>query len=207
MNYIHRTLLTIILLALSACGGGSEPTRIVFIGNSLTLVPASPEQDWPESKGMAASSPDKDYAHIVASHFRAELSASNFADLERHPAASTPRIREFTGSINSGTWVVIELGDNAAPGGSDEFTTAYRALLTAASAGAKLSCVSTWWQDDAKDAMIRSECEAQGGKFVYIGDIYPTRLDTGTFSHPGINNHPHDWSMNEIAIRVIKSLQ
>ena len=39
--------------------------RILFVGNSITLHDARESLGWPNFCGMAASTPEKDYVHII----------------------------------------------------------------------------------------------------------------------------------------------
>ena len=46
--------------------GHMKADRILVLGNSITLIPPSPKDGWPNNCGLAASVPEKDYIHIVA---------------------------------------------------------------------------------------------------------------------------------------------
>ena len=62
--------------------------------------------------------------------------------------------------------------------------------------------------DPDADAVIKDVCAAQGGRYIYIGDIYPTRTDV---IPPGENRaitlHPHDPSMAAIAGRILSQFK
>jgi Rieske Fe-S protein len=69
-------------------------------------------------------------------------------------------------------------------------------------------CVSTWWEEPSKDAVIASACEAHGGRYVYIGDILTDpanrdRLEGPQYTDASVQDHPHDWSMARIAERIV----
>ena len=231
-----RTFITLALLCtLVACGGGgdSDPgaapapadhvpaASLAIIGNSITFVPRTPGL-WEHDGGMAASDADHDYAHLVARGMSiASPLITNFADLERNPAdainkidTATPvkeQIATVTAGIDAKTAVVIQLGDNAAPADLAQFGAAYAALLDAASARLALVCVSTFWEHTGKDAVIKAACEAHGGSYVYIGDIFrdPANrdlLDGPQYANATVKAHPHDWSMARIAERVLSAL-
>lgn len=214
-----KTTLAILALAcLQACGGGSDApapraAQLMVIGNSLATHPITASLGWDHVSGMAASDAAHDYAHLVAAARGESVVARNFASLERNPAdpintidTTTPMkllIESFVAGIDVSTDVVVQLGDNAPVGGSADFTTNYMALLDALPPHRSLVCVSTWWQDDAKDAMIKASCAAAGGVYVYIGDIYPTRKDViPAGQNSGVAEHPHDPSMAAIAARI-----
>ena len=155
---------------------------------------------------MAASAPEKDFAHLTAAALHLPLTALNFSPLEKDPPGNVWQIPSYVQGATSRTAVVVELGDNVAEGGAPAFAPAYSALLDSLHV-AKLVCVSTWWRDDAKDAVIRQACTNHGGTFVFIGDIYPARADDiGRYANVDVDRHPHDWSMQHIAARVTAAL-
>ena len=149
---------------------------LLVIGNSITKIGPNADLGWTGDWGMAASSPDKDFAHLTAAALHLPLTAENFSPLEKDPPGNVWQIPSYVQTATSRTAVVVELGDNVAAGGATVFAPAYNALLDSLHV-AKLVCVSTWWRDDAKDAVIQQGCAAHGGTYVFIGDIYPTRAD------------------------------
>lgn len=214
-----KILCAALALVLVACGGGSndappgpKPTSLVVIGNSLAFVPDQP--GWSPGRGMAATSVATDYVHVLAAELGiAQPVARNFASLERNADdpvnaidLTTPiadQIKVQTTGIDVATAVVVELGDNSPSGQSATFATNYGLLLDALPAHHSLTCVSTWWEDAAKDATIKAACKAHGGTFVFIGDIYPARKDVAApGENPAIWAHPHDPSMASIAARI-----
>jgi len=221
-SLLRPALASLITAVLTACGGGGSdaepappappatvglpaPTSLVVIGNSITMHPISEAIQWNHASGMAASDAAHDYAHLIAAGLGLPtVSARNVALLERAETADLSLIPAATSGIDAQTAVVVQLGDNAVVTGSPAFTASYVALLDAVSARQSLICLSTWWWDSGKDAMIKAQCEAHGGHYVYIGDIYPTRADViPADEHPAIVDHPHDASMAVIAQRVL----
>jgi hypothetical protein len=187
---------------------GFSSIKGVFIGNSISYSFPTATLQWNHASGMAASSAQTDYAHMTAAALNIGApSITNFAGLERDPATNVPVIPQVTAGIDSSTAVTIELGDNATAADLPAFSTAYNSLLDAASHGRSLVCVSTWWQDASKDATIKSACESHGGTYVYIGDVRTDpanrdHLDGPQYADASVNDHPHDWSMAQIAARI-----
>lgn len=196
-------------VALLAVAPGTAGPKAVFIGNSITYSIATPSMGWDHTSGMSASSTETDFAHLVAAALGIESpSVTNFSALERDPAANKWLIPDYTAVIDEATAVTIELGDNVALARLSEFADAYDALLAAADRGRSLVCVSTWWKEPSKDAVIASACEAHGGSYVYIGDILTDpanrdRLEGPQYTDPSVQDHPHDWSMARIAERIV----
>lgn len=189
----------------------AKATHIAFIGNSLTLHPANKELDWPNHWGMAASAQARDYAHLTGAALKLPVSVFSFSSLEQDPVANVGRIAEVAPRIDATTLVVVELGDNVQPARLAPFAGAYNALLTTASRGLRLVCLSTWWRNPSTDAVIRQQCMLRGGRYVDIGDIYsdPASGDRqgARFANAAVNAHPHDWGMARIAERVAAALR
>lgn len=179
---------------------------LLIIGNSITRMPPSAEMGWPGEWGMAASAPEKDFAHLTAAALNLPLTALNFSQLEKDPLGNLWQIPSYVQSATLRTAAVVELGDNALTSSVSIFAIGYGSLLDALHAG-KLVCVSTWWRDEAKDAVIEQACKSHGGRYVFIGDIYPQRGDDiGRFANADVDRHPHDWSMQVIATRVTAAI-
>ena len=72
--------------AAESCAGG---VKIVFIGNSITIHAVMPEIGWHHEWGMAASSKENDYVHLVIRGIEretgrpADARIRNLADFER----------------------------------------------------------------------------------------------------------------------------
>ncbi len=208
---------TVTALTLSACGGGGEsspppeqpPLQLLIYGNRITTQMPLPDIGWARNTGMAASDLDHSYAVQVAVGYHHEpLFIQNFEQLETDPARAIREIPAWTSAISDQTVVVLQFGDIApGTGASAEFTSSFNALVSTASHGRTLVCVSTWIEDQGKDAMMRAACEANGGRWVYIGDIYPHRVDViPVGENPAIARMPHDPSMAEIARRVLMKI-
>lgn len=201
---MRHMITTLLCLLLAACGGGggdddapaqplaAKHTDLLVIGNSITRHPPLASIAWAGDWGMAASSRDRDFAHLVGAGLGLPVTATNAAQLERDPSAPLPDWQ-----VGPGTVVVLELGDNGLPA-------RYADIVAAVRGGASLTCLSTYWEKPERDAVIKATCEAAGGRYVYIGDIYPTRQDVmGPELHSFVVSHPGDWSMARIAERVL----
>lgn len=222
---MKTTLAILLAFALAACGGGGSDapaapekpahaasTSLVVIGNSLTMHPPRPDIGWLNDWGMASSTRQADFAHVSAAALGLPLEVHNISGLETSPDAYVPHIPDVTGSITATTAVVIELGDNVQPENLPAWGPAYAELLKVAARGNALLCLSTWWSDPRKDIVIKAQCEASGGTYVYIGDILTDPqnrdlIDGPQFTDPGVQAHPHDWGMRRIGLRVAAALQ
>jgi hypothetical protein len=191
------------------------------LGNSLTYAPATPSIPWDHSSGMAASDEAHDFAHLVGAALGAVVTATNVSRQGIEGTGALDPINTVTGgpvadviaqnteAIDARTAVVVQLGDNVQPDYLPTFGVVYGQLLDAiARKGGRLVCVSTWWRDASKDSVMQSACTIRGGRWVDIGDVYPVRKDdVGRYSNASVDAHPHDWSMAQIADRVISVLR
>lgn len=208
-----KKLIAVLSIVLAACGGGGDdttsaqqsaaPGKLLIVGNSLTTHPPLPDRGWLGNWGMAASTASKDYAHLVAASLGMTLDARHTSPLEMDPAANASLASGY--GVTASDVVVVELGDNVAD--LSTFRPYYAKLLDDVKGAKKLACTSTWWRRPVVDDAMRAECEARGGRWVFIGDIYPMALDPQEYADASIQAHPHDASMRVIADRVAAALR
>lgn len=196
---------------LVACGGGgsaSVPADLAVIGNSITHHDPSPAIGWGGNWGMAVASADKDFAHIVSQATGLPLTASNFAGLERTPDDAS-LIDQAVAGVSAGTVVVVELGDNVPGGALPAFTVAYGKLLDRLSGAHAVVCVSTWWGSPEVDAVMSDACRKRGFRWADIGDLKHSPANTdapGRYVNAAVDDHPHEWGMSQIAVRILGAL-
>lgn len=234
MNKLLTLGASALLSLLAACGGGGDsapgapaegprPAHLVVIGNSIARHGPAPDIGWTHDSGMAASSASTDYAHLVAAGLGiASPTVINFADLERNPLdvinaidTTTPLLQQIaanTSGIDERTAVVVQLSDNAPVETMPDFSVAYADLLVAAAKRQVLVCVGSFWFAPEKDAVVKAACEANGGRYVYIGDLRTSpanrdQIEGPQYSNAAVQSHPHDWSMARIAERVLAALE
>ena len=202
-----------------------DNTEIAFIGNSLTYHQDSAELGWYESHGMAAKYESTDYVHVT---LRELVTASenayirNFYPFESDDSVTKRHIDSLTPVLaKHPKIVVVQLGDNVELNKKQKiqsvfnlynFWSAYGDLMGAIkNSDAQIYCVSTWWQSDWKDRVIKRRCESAGGTYVYIGDIYtdPKNTDRNTVDYPSpmVDSHPKDYGMKEIADRLVAAIK
>lgn len=197
--------------------GTVSATSLLVVGNSLTRHAPAKELDWHGDWGMAASSPDRDYVHLLA----AKLEAQTREKVEVRFVAGYPlEVDFFKGaskkpvnvSSNSFDYVVLEIGDNVnfKNGSLKKFTLRYTNLLESLKKGLKprgqLVCLGKWWANVAVDKQIKRACELHGGKFVGLSGISSLfgakAKDERAISNVGVGEHPSDVGMHKIADAV-----
>ena len=159
---------------------------------------------------MAAPSAEEDYSHLVASRLNIPLSVYNLG-IESDPSGSMSEILAISTKVGPDTDVVLEFGDNVHLISAETFGSAYDHLAASLAKGNSLVCVSTFWENPDIDKVIKARCEAHGGRYAFIGDIFtdpdnPDRKST-QYSDWMVNIHPQVWGHAHIAERVLLQLQ
>jgi len=184
--------------------------RLLVLGNSLVF--SVPSASWGGSWGVAASAPERDFAHLLADRLGAELTADTIYPFEQQYAAPG----KWRGQIGRhasppAQWVVIKVGDNVATGNLPAYETALAEMISTVRGDAMVICVGTWYPRPADvDASTRRVCEASGARFVPIADLYfsfPNHaLSERYYQDSGVGSHPGDAGMERIAERVHREI-
>lgn len=191
----------------------SGQVKIAFIGNSITLHGPASEIGWHNNNGMAASAIEYDYCHALLDmlDIRSEQAfIVNFAEAERESicdAKITRSIENLLGE-NKPQITVIQLGDNVS---NDQqlkhFSENLQLLASAAKKNSEhVIILSTWWESAAKDQVIKEISISTGSTYLYIGDLFNSKKNTDRekkeYNHAGVDNHPREWGMSQIADRI-----
>lgn len=196
--------------------------KIMILGNSITRHGIKHDIGWHINCGMAASSEDKDFAHILLARVKeanggtaAENMIGNIATFERqHATMDIPAFMkayyDFKPEI-----LVLAINENVANLATPEQQTAYREglkkmLQPFKDGGTKLYARSSFWPNAVKDGILREVTEWYGGVYV---DISALAKDQGSyarserhFDHQGVANHPGDKGMLGIADYIWKAM-
>ncbi|MEI6390793.1 MAG: beta-L-arabinofuranosidase domain-containing protein [Verrucomicrobiota bacterium] len=196
--------------------------RILFLGNSITLHGPKPDIGWTGNWGMAASSEDKDYVHLVTSALAQQTGATpqimvrNIADFERNYAtydvdAQMKDIFAFDPDL-----VVLAIGENVPALGSEaakaQFKTGVMNILRCGLAKRHPLVVvrSCFWADAAKDQVLSQACQEAGGIFVNVGPLGRVAANAArserSFTHDGVAGHPGDQGMKALAEAIVQAI-
>jgi lysophospholipase L1-like esterase len=189
--------------------------KILFLGNSITLHGPAPHIGWHGNWGMAATSQEKDYVHLIlgklaaATGKQSKVHIKNAADFERNfndydLAAGLKEELDFQADV-----IIIALGENAVSLNTDElrsqFHTAFTNLLDIFKKQGRPAIFvrGTFWLDEDKNSIMKKACEESGGFFV---DNSKLGEDEANFArserkidHSGVAGHPGDKGMQAIA--------
>jgi alpha-galactosidase len=222
---MSRILLTIIaLLSFSATASAqAQPQKILFVGNSITKHGPKADIDWHGNWGMAATSEDKDYVHLVTKSLSAkhgaqpEILVKNVADFERAHVGYDIAGKFADAAAFKADLIILCIGENVAalktPEAQADYQAQVTALLKALKTNPKAAIIvrSSFWSNPAKDSAMRQACEAVGGTFVDIGALSKDEQNYARserpYKHAGVANHPGDRGMAAIAEAIVKGVK
>ena len=213
--------------------GNIKADRILFLGNSITFTKHDPSEReiWKLDCGMAASAPEKDYAHLVASYIAAAnqdrapaMKADNFwllGQYEQKYADYQPEVelREYL------DWqpdiLVIGIGENIenldTPAKEAAFAKSFRGLLETF----KKKCNPALFvrgrfmgRNPVQERIMKQCCEEMGGVFVSMDALSGDPLnyaaaekDTTHYTDGGMLAHPGDRGMKAIADALFEAMK
>jgi hypothetical protein len=184
--------------------------KILILGNSITRHQPAPKLGWYGDWGMAASSRDKDFVHILEKKFHevykpAVVHFENIAVFERaYWKYHLPRfdsLRSFDPDL-----IILRIGENV---NSDSlkkynFETHYQSLINYfinSDPRTKILCVSSFWKKDQVDTLIEKASNTKNCYYLKISQLSKdsTNMAVGKFENKGVAMHPSDKGMSAIA--------
>ncbi len=192
--------------------------RILFVGNSITRHGYKPEIGWYGVYGMAASSEDKDYVHLLAKRIPEVTEDPAFcvcqcSDWERCYKDENYNMSIFDPARDFGAdIIVIRIMENV-PGKEfepDTFRTAYKRFIDYFNSTGKAQIVLTtsFWKHPG-DPEIVKVAEERGCKCANLGELGEDKSmkAIGLFEHSGVANHPGDKGMAAIADAIFEIME
>ena len=222
MLRLSLALLTVLTFVPTAFAQ-AKPQKILFIGNSITKHAPKADIDWHGNWGMAATSEDKDYVHLVAKALAAKQGATpetmvkNIADFERNHIGYdiAGKFADATGF--KADLIILCIGENVpalkTPEAQAKFQEQVTALLKTLKSNPQAAIIvrSSFWANEAKDTAMRKACEAVGGTFVDITTLSKNEKNYArserSFKFAGVANHPGDRGMASIAEAIVKAVK
>ena len=192
--------------------------KVLVYGNSIALHGPKPDIGWTNNCGMAASAPDKDFAHLVVAGLEAKLGKKadfrirNVAAFERNFTTNVATAVEVADDIAwQPDYVVVAVGENV-PKIGDSNSSAYRQFLADIARpfverGSKVVLRSPFWKNDAKAACTACAASDAGALYVDAGPLGAKRENKaiGLFKHGGVANHPGDLGMRRLADQILEA--
>ncbi len=196
-------------------GAPKASPRILIMGNSITKHEPLAEIGWYNNWGMAASSQEKDYVHRLMTKIRERRPNATFCivqaavwevsytdcDFDKHFADA----KDFCPDI-----IVCAISSNIRDElfDHDAFMVNMGKLhdYLGMRDGVRLVQTTSFFNNERKNAAIKDYVAGRGGDLVYISDLPsdPSNLAIGEYEHEGIQHHPGDKGMEEMASRIFE---
>jgi lysophospholipase L1-like esterase len=206
-----------LLTCLSMSMSYADTPKVVYIGNSITNHGPSANIGWNGNWGMAASSADKDYVHLVSKG----LNTTNYKlgdgiHLEKEFAnldlSKYNNNRDFQPDI-----IVVRVGENAT-GVNTSTRNAFKESVKKVvnhirgnRSDVKVIVATTFWRESQyvqQNTALREASIELGAKTVELSDLHdkPGMTAAGLFQDTGVASHPSDAGMSAIAQRILVAL-
>ncbi len=196
---------------------GDEGPKIIFAGNSITRHGVKEDIGWFGDWGMAASSIDKDYVHIlmkmVSEKIKARFCVAQVSRWEMQYNTGENVFEDFTPARDFDADIIItRFVENCPHNDSyDEFFyKKFEEFINYLNKSGKSKIIITtgFWHHPA-DEQLRIYAKNNNLPLVELGDL--GELDEmkaiGLFDHGGVANHPGDKGMEVIADRIWEVLE
>ena len=192
-------------------------TRVMFVGNSITLHGIRPEIGWYHEWGMAASAKDKDYVHLLETKIKqldpnATFCVCQVAEWERRYKEGSSVLSQYEAArAFNADLIILRFIENVPKDGyeSDTFLRELDALVNYlnVTGKAKLIITTGFWRHPG-DNDIRTYANEKGIPCVELGDLGENEQmkAIGLFEHKGVANHPGDMGMMEISSRIMEAI-
>ena len=206
-------------------GSDRGGVKVVFLGNSITLHGPCAKIGWTNNWGMAASAAEKDYVHLVAQGVAREFGRradivriQNLCEWEKNYRTYDFSQLDDVVALKPDV-LVVALGENT-PHFTNEadqvaFRDSFKRLLGRFMENRDLKPLSVvrgcWWPSEGsrrKDEAMAHAASDFAIPFVKADLWGDPGMDAsnGEFSHPGVQAHPGDRGMAEIANRILEGL-
>lgn len=192
--------------------------KILFVGNSITRHDVKESIGWFGNYGMAASSEDKDYVHLLASkvshkHPDAAFCVCQGAEWERSHQKNEENLEMFEAAKDFGADIIVFRLIENCPGqdlNAELFIEKFNELIDYLSEKnpAKIIITSSFWKHFG-DSLLEQIAKMRDCAFVYLGDLGEdeSMMAIGKFEHSGVAAHPGDKGMQTIADRIYNELE
>ena len=190
--------------------------KFLVIGNSITLHHKS--SYWNSEHGMAATSQDKDFVHLLASNLEMEPVYLHFSDFEVLAHDREQLLHLLDKYLDDKySFVVVQLGDNVAD--STTWEEDYKALLAKLRTEIGTTCLITvgnFWENKKVDTQLFHASMEYMATFIPLIDIHKqskyqaglnftvTNLEGEEMivKHNGVALHPGNTGMKVIATKI-----
>lgn len=193
-----------------------KPLKLLFVGNSITFSSPNPNIGWCGNWGMAASSAENDYAHLLAAklvEYGMDLSletrnvAAWEAKFQDFDLSKLQFLRDYDADI-----ILVRLGDNvseeaAVTGDLGEHLKELIKFIDG-ERPSKVVVTDSFFTYPRTNQELREAAQESGYFFCSITDLFRVEnLALSEYEDKGVGMHPSDKGMGEIAKRLFACLE
>lgn len=195
--------------------GENTGVRVMFLGNSITFHDLKPSIGWHHRWGMAATSQDRDYVHLLMEKIKCVdpnavfcICQGGYWELNYKKGEGIYSVFEKARDFGADV-IVMRLIENCRQNEleGEEFKKALMSFLSYLSGDKKPRVILTtgFWHHK-RDVCIRELAVENGLELVELGDLGEDddMKAIGLFEHDGVANHPGDKGMQAIADRIFE---
>ena len=196
----------------------SKGLKVMFAGNSITLHGPAPSIGWFNNWGMAASSEDNDYVHVLMDKIKETTPDASFcvcqvAGWESNYKNGEEKFDLYESARNFNADIIVtRFIENCA--GKDFEPTVFKnemsKLLSYLNPDNKAKFVMTtgFWHHPGDEA-IEEYAKENNYPLARLGDLGQDdkMMAKGLFDHSGVAMHPGDLGMKNIADRIYEKLK
>lgn len=192
--------------------------RILFVGNSITRHGVLESIGWYNDFGMAASSAEKDYVHLIKKWTEQKnpdtaICICQASDWERGYADEGWSNERYSAARNfNADYIIFRLIENVKYDNFNHtvFTEAVRKFLDYLNPGSRAQVIMTtgFWRHTGDVDLVRIAKE-DGYALAELGVLGDddSMKAIGLFEHTGVANHPDDKGMSAIAEAIENLIQ
>jgi len=179
--------------------------RIVILGNSIVQQPAAPATGWRNNWGMAATTQEKDFVHLLIRDLRRVgtgviVQFRNIAAFERNY-----RTYDLSGldSFRGADLYIFKLCENV-PDPADDYTIYYKRLIDHLNKPESINIIVDGFWGRKLNRVLRSFAASNGYPFIRNSDLSDDKanMSLDQFRDHAVGLHPSDQGMQKIESRI-----
>jgi hypothetical protein len=189
-----------------------QVTRILILGNSIVKHSPSSAIGWNGNWGMAASSADSDFIHILVRDIKTKdtscsVAYRNIADFEQNyrtfELSSLDSLKNIKPDI-----IIMRIGENVNDSAGEEFVKKYNDLINYVKTDNSVIVITDgFWPKKNVNHLIKNYASDNRYTFISMSNLStPENEARGLFANQGVAMHPNNKGMRKIANRLWKYL-
>lgn len=188
--------------------------RVLILGNSITIHNTAPKIGWYGNWGMAASSEENDFVHLLKKeleqkHNRLELRAINIANTFERCYENVDTLNFIESKTFNANLIIIRLGENIDENlfNENKFCQALKSMInyiTKNDIGVRVCITSRFWPNKKIDDAIKKTAEEERWIFADLSTLANDNENKALnqFTDKGVANHPSDMGMKRIKDKI-----